>query len=53
MLTQNKIVLFILGLMYKSKVFAFSNFILKAISKAVAYLKASETATIEIFWEKS
>ena len=53
MLTQNKIVLFILGLMYKSKVFAFSNFIFKAISKAVAHLKASETATMEIFWENS
>ena len=53
MLAQNKIVLFILGLMYKSKVFAFSNFILKVISKAVAHLKVSETATIEIFWENS
>ena len=53
MLAQNKIVLFILGLMYKSKVFAFSNFIFKAISKAVAHLKASETATMEIFWENS
>ena len=53
MLAQNKIVLFILGLMYKSKVFAFSNFIFKAISKAVAHLKASETATTEIFWENN